>query len=55
LALGWSDSSSGTDKLYGIEQAVFTVHSSLLNTDGTPKITLVGLTNNAMVIDLNLN
>jgi hypothetical protein len=24
LALGWSDSSSGNDKLYGIEQAVFT-------------------------------
>ncbi|WP_146179279.1 hypothetical protein [Limnohabitans sp. Hippo4] len=54
-ALGWSDSNFGTDKLYGIEQAVVTLHPDLLKADGSPTITLTGLTNNSLVIDLSLS
>jgi hypothetical protein len=55
LALGWSDSNFGTDKLYGIEQAVVSLHADLIKLDGTPTITLTGLTNNSLLIDLTLS
>jgi hypothetical protein len=55
FALGWSDSNFGTDKLYGIEQAVVTLHADLIKLDGTPTISLTGLTNNSLLIDLTLN
>jgi hypothetical protein len=44
--------SFGTDTLRGIEQAVFVLPSTLLNSNGTPVITLTGLTSNLLVVDL---
>ena len=54
LTIGAGDAVSGTDKLYSIEQAVITVSPELLKADGTPSISLIGLTNNALIIDLSL-
>jgi hypothetical protein len=44
--------SFGTDTLRGVEQAVFVLPTTLLNDNGTPVITLTGLTNNILVVDL---
>jgi hypothetical protein len=54
LTVGGGGTLSGTDKLYSIEQAVITVDPDLLKPDGTPSISLLGLTDNALVINLSL-
>ena len=55
FTIGGGGTVSGTDKLYSIEQAVITIDPNLLNADGTPSISVLGLTENALVINLTLS
>jgi hypothetical protein len=48
--------SFGTDTLRGVEQAVFILPTTMLNENGTPLITLTGLTpSNILVVDLPIS
>jgi hypothetical protein len=55
FTIGGGGTLSGTDKLYSIEQAVITIDPDLLKPDGTPSISVLGLTDNALVINLSLS
>ena len=47
--------SFGTDTLRNIEQAVFILPSTALDASGNPLVTLTGLTNNMLVVDLPIS